>query len=93
MDLGRAGTSDDLPSVEVSRDRLESGIPVFELMRMAELVKSNGEARRLIKGGGARINDEQVKDEMAQVSADALGTQGFVKVSAGKKRHVLVRPE
>ena len=87
------GVSKDLPSIAVSAAELDEGIALFDLLRQAGLVKSNGEARRLIKGGGARINDEPVREEMARVDADALGDQGFFKLSAGKKRHVLVRPE
>ena len=47
----------------------------------------------LIKGGGARVNDEPVREEMAKIGPDAVGEQGFFKLSAGKKRHILVRPE
>jgi tyrosyl-tRNA synthetase len=86
------GTSEDLPSFEVATSELEAGIVIFDLLRRAGLAKSNGEARRLIKGGGARVNDEQVKDESLTVSAAALTDGGYIKLSAGKKRHVLVRP-
>jgi len=84
--------ADDLPTVTVDRSELESGLPAFEVMRRAGLVASNGEARRLIKGGGARVNDKVVDDEMARVTLADIGADGVIKLSAGKKRHALIRP-
>jgi len=84
--------AEDLPTITVSRDDLESGIPAFELMRRAGLANSNGEARRLIKGGGGRLNDLAIKEETAQVTLADLNPDGVIKLSAGKKRHALVLP-
>ena len=86
------GVATNLPSIEVAADELRDGVVLFELLRRAGLCQSNGEARRLIKGGGARVNDKSIGDEMAKVSIDDLTSDGVVKLSAGKKRHVLVRP-
>ena len=85
-------TAEDLPSIEVEGPRLDAGIALFDLLREAGLTSSNGEGRRLIKGGGVRVNDTQIKDELYTVDAGDLTGEGFVKLSAGKKRHVLVRP-
>ena len=82
----------DLPSIDVPKGELEEGIPAFVLMARAGLNQSNGEARRLIRGGGARINDEKIDDEGRTVSLDDTNDQGVIKLSAGKKRHALVRP-
>ncbi len=82
----------DLPRVEVPRDELAAGVPVYELLRRAGLTKSNGEGRRLIRGGGARVNDTVVTEETATVTLDDINDQGIVKLSAGRKRHVLVVP-
>jgi tyrosyl-tRNA synthetase len=84
-------SAEGLPSIEVSEAELSGGLPAFELMRRAGLAKSNGEARRLIKGGGARLNDRAIEDEMQTVRLDDLGPEGSLKLSAGKKRHALVR--
>ena len=84
-------TAADLPSIEVFRSRLDEGIPVYDLLREAGLAKSNSEARRLIRGGGARINDERVGNETGTVGPDDLTTDGTIKLSAGRKRHALVR--
>jgi tyrosyl-tRNA synthetase len=83
---------EDLPSVAVPAAELAAGIPAFELFRRAGLAASNSEARRLIKGGGARINDAKLDDEAASIGAEAVGAGGVIKLSAGRKRHALVKP-
>ena len=83
---------DALPTVEIPKAELGQGIPAFALMTRAGLTGSNGEARRLIKGGGARINDVRVEDEAATVTLSDLNAEGVIKLSAGRKRHALVRP-
>ena len=65
---------------------------MLTLFTQAGLASSNGDARRLIKGGGAKINDAQVTDERASVGLDAINADGVIKLSAGKKRHALIRP-
>ena len=86
------GSGSELPQTEVSRDELTRGMPAFELFSLTGLVASNGEARRLIRGGGARINDRVVDNETKPVTEADLDEQGLLKLSAGRKRHVLVRP-
>ena len=83
---------DALPSVELPRSELAGGLPAFELIRRAGLVESNGAARRLIKGGGARLNDQVIADEQRRITPADLNADGVVKLSAGKKRHALIRP-
>ncbi|HEX4174252.1 MAG TPA: tyrosine--tRNA ligase [Acetobacteraceae bacterium] len=82
--------ADALPSVEVPRTELASGIPAFRLFALAGLAGSNGEARRLIRGGGARINDIPVKDEGQTVTIADLHDDA-IKLSAGRKHHRLIR--
>ena len=84
--------ADDLPSIELPRGELDAGLPAYELFRRAGLAGSNGEARRLIKGGGAKLNDERIADEAQSVSSADLSPEGVIKLSAGKKRHALVKP-
>ncbi|TVQ83274.1 MAG: tyrosine--tRNA ligase [Micavibrio sp.] len=86
---GRAGGA--LPTVTVTRADLEKGIPVFVLLKDAGLVASGGEARRLIKGGGAKLNDEKITQEDRAVTAADLLADGTIKISAGKKKHAIVR--
>lgn len=82
----------DLPSIEVTRQELEAGIGVLAAFVAAGLVKSNGEARRQIKGGGLRINDVAVADEASGLTTADITSEGVIKLSLGKKRHVLIRP-
>ena len=86
------GSGEDLPRVEIGKDRLSSGVPIYELMREAGLAKSNGEARRLIKGGGGRLNDTVISEETASATLEDLNAEGVLKLSAGRKRHALVVP-
>ncbi len=86
---GRIGEA--LPTVAIARTVLEKGIPAFEILRQAGLAASNSEARRLIKGGGGRLNDMPIQNETQLITAADLNTEGVIKLSAGKKRHALVR--
>ena len=85
------GSGSGLPTITVPRDLLACGIPAFELFSRAGLAASNGEARRLIRGGGARINDTPVENETRTVSLADLDSLGMIKLSAGRKRHALMR--
>lgn len=88
-----AGASADaLPTATVAHADLDAGILVAAACTAAGLSKSNGEARRLIEQGAIRVNDELVSDPNAKVSAADL-KDGAIKLSAGKKRHALVKPE
>ena len=82
--------AETLPSVSLPRDELETGIAAFRLFTLAGLAASNGEARRLIRGGGARVNDTPVTDE-GQVISFRDARDGAIKLSAGRKQHRLVR--
>jgi tyrosyl-tRNA synthetase len=83
--------SADLPTVEVPAADLEAGIALLDLLTAASFAASKGEARRLVRGGGVKVNDEKAADENAIIGADAL-SDGVVKLSAGKKRHALIKP-
>jgi tyrosyl-tRNA synthetase len=84
--------AENLPTVEVPRGELEAGIGVLASFVKAGLVASNGEARRQIKGGGLRVNDVAVTDEKMMLKPSELTPEGVIKLSFGKKRHVLLRP-
>ncbi len=84
--FSQGGVAEGLPTVEIPAAEFGNGLPAFALFVRAGLAGSNGEARRLIRGGGARLNDLVVGDE-AQVIAPAAE----LKLSAGKKQHVLVK--
>jgi tyrosyl-tRNA synthetase len=84
--------AENLPSVEISPAELEAGIGVLALFVRAGLAGSNGEARRQIKGGGLRVNDVAVSDEKMILTQSDLTPEGVIKLSLGKKRHVLLKP-
>ncbi len=81
-----------LPTVEIPRSELEAGLGVLTAFVKAKLVASNGEARRHIKGGGLRVNDAAVTDEKMTLSPANLTPEGVIKLSLGRKNHVLLRP-
>jgi tyrosyl-tRNA synthetase len=82
----------DLPTFEIARSQLEGGMPVANLAQLAGLTRSTGEARRLIQGGGLRVNDTPVTDVRATVSLKDVSDAGVVKLSLGRKQHILVKP-
>ncbi len=84
------GTSADLPSVNLPAAELAAGMGLLQGFVLAGLAKSNGEARRLVQGGGAKVNDAPQNDPTATLSeADII--DGVIKLSFGKKRHVLLK--
>lgn len=83
--------AEDLPSIDVPRGELDGGLGVLTGFVKAGLVASNGEARRQIKSGGLRVNDQPVTDEKMQLTAANLTAEGVIKLSMGRKRHVLLR--
>jgi tyrosyl-tRNA synthetase len=85
------GLSADLPTVEISSDEIAKGLGVLGAFTRAGLTSSNGDARRQIAGGGLRVNDEAVADEKLLLSATHL-REGVIKLSLGKKKHVLLKP-
>jgi tyrosyl-tRNA synthetase len=84
--------AETLPTVEIPRGEFDAGLGVLSAFVRAELVASNGEARRQIKGGGLRVNDVAVTDEKMVLTNANLTPEGVVKLSLGKKRHVLLKP-
>jgi tyrosyl-tRNA synthetase len=89
--FAEGGTGTALPTVEVALVELERGIPAFELLARSGLAASKGEARRLVKGGGARVNDRVIASETQPIGLGDLTDEGTIKLSAGRKRHALVR--
>src|SRR5690606_35083141 len=81
-----------LPTVDIPASTIDAGLGVLKAFVSAGLVKSTGEARRQIQGKGLRVNDEVVQDEKAQLTRADLTAEGVIKLSLGKKRHVLLRP-
>jgi tyrosyl-tRNA synthetase len=85
------GVSANLPTVEVPAAELSAGIGILGAFTRAGLTSSNGDARRQIGGGGLRVNDDVVTDEKT-VLGTAHVRDGTIKLSLGKKKHVLIKP-
>jgi tyrosyl-tRNA synthetase len=82
--------AEGLPTIEVPKNEFPMG--VLALAVKANVASSNGEARRLIQNNGLKINDVAVSDPAANVAASDASSSGAIKVSSGKKKHVLVKP-
>ena len=82
---------DDLPSVIINKAELDTGFSMIDALNKVGFAKSNGEARRLIKGGGARVNDNAIQDEAHMITKADLTDEGYIKISAGKNRHALIK--
>jgi tyrosyl-tRNA synthetase len=83
--------ADNLPSIDIPLTELESGIGVLALYVRAGLAASNGEARRHVQGGAVKINDVPVADDKHVIGASDLNADGVIKLSLGRKKHMLVR--
>jgi tyrosyl-tRNA synthetase len=84
--------ADTLPTIVIPRTELESGLSVASANVQAGFVTSRSEASRRIKAGAVRVNDRPVLDERMLLTLDHLTPQGVIKLSFGRKRHVLLRP-
>jgi tyrosyl-tRNA synthetase len=87
----QGGVGDNLPSINIAPDRLNAGVTIVDLLVEAGLAASKGEAKRLIEGGGARYNDQPVSSLTHTVGAADMTADGYIKLSAGKKKHALIR--
>ena len=87
---GRLGEA--LPTFEIPASSLEDGLGLLTAMVTAGLAKSNGEARRAVKSGAVKVNDEKAADERMMLTPDHVNADGVIKLSFGKKRHALLKP-
>lgn len=83
---------ENLPTIEMSAIELKTGAGLLSLLVKTGLAKSNSEARRHIQGGGIRVNDQIIKDETQLILEKDVTAEGIIKLSFGKKKHVLIKP-
>ena len=83
--------AEDIPTIEIDKEELSKGVPAYVIFHKSNLAQSGGEARRLIRGNGAKINDILIKDENMLVNHFHCNDDGVIKLAAGKKRHALVK--
>jgi tyrosyl-tRNA synthetase len=84
--------AESLPTEEVARTNLDRGLSVLDAYVLLHLVMSKGEARRQIRNGGLRVNDVVIADENMMLTPKDLTPEGVIKLSLGRKRHVLLKP-
>ena len=84
--------AENLPSIDIPAAELDGGVGLLSLIVRAGLASSNGEARRHVQGGAVRINDAAVNDERKTIGTGELTSDSVIKLSLGKKKHILVRP-
>lgn len=87
----QGGVGDNLPTITVPEADLKIGMTIIDALRLSGLVESNGEAKRLIQGGGAKINDHAVTDGSTLLNLSNLTGDGYIKLSSGRKKHALIR--
>ncbi|WP_156850862.1 tyrosine--tRNA ligase [Bartonella refiksaydamii] len=83
---------ENLPTVEINAAKLKTGVGLLTLLVQAELAKSNSEARRHVQGGSVRINDKIIEDETRLIFEEDVNVSGIIKLSFGKKKHVILKP-
>lgn len=88
----QGGAGGDLPRITVAGARLSAGLPLLDLLVEAGMAASKGEARRLVQGGGVKVNDNAITDPAHNAGQADITADGYIKLSAGKKKHALVIP-
>ncbi len=83
---------ENLPTVEINASELKKGVGLLTLLVQAELARSNSEARRYVQGGGVRVNDQIIEDETHLIIEGDVSAEGTIKLSFGKKKHVVMKP-
>lgn len=86
-----AALRQNLPTIELTRTALGAGMPILELLKTSGLCSSNGEAKRLIQGKGAKLNETLILDPQQQLTLNDFSSKNFIILSAGKKRHALIQ--
>ena len=81
----------DLPSIKFTKKEIESGINLIDLVIVSKLLNSKSEVRRTIKNRGIKINNEIINDEKLIVSKEYFDKENFLKLSHGKKKHVIIK--
>jgi tyrosyl-tRNA synthetase len=87
----QGGVGGDLPTVLIAKNRIEPGVLLVDLLVEVGFAASKGEARRLIQGGGAGVNDIKISDVNHKAVIADMTAEGYIKISAGKKKHALIK--
>ena len=82
---------EDLPTLKIGKKEIENGVNIIDLVVLSKLLVSKSEVRRTIKNRGIKINNETIKDQNLQILLKDFKNQNFLKVSLGKKKHVIIK--
>ncbi len=85
------GISRDLPTINIQHSELDAELGILGALVTAGLASSNSEARRHIKGGAVKVNDKSWSDERGTIGSEHLSGDGVIKLSVGKKKHILLK--
>ncbi len=89
--FGSGSVGDDLPTIKIGKKELENGLNIIDLVIVSNLLASKSEVRRIIKNKGIKINNQTIEDQNLQVSLKNFNNQNFLKLSLGKKKHVIIK--
>ena len=81
----------DLPTIKIKKNQISNGINILDLVLLTKLFNSKGEIRRMIKNNGLKINNETISDENKIFYEDSFNHNNGMKVSHGKKQHVILK--
>ena len=81
----------DLPTINLKKEKINNGINIIDLVITSNLLTSKSEVRRMIKNKGIKVNNETVEDEKLNISLDNFNKDNFLKLSHGKKKHVIIK--
>tara|TARA_B100000470_G_scaffold217813_1_gene202526 strand:+ start:530 stop:1765 length:1236 start_codon:yes stop_codon:yes gene_type:complete len=82
---------DDLPSININKDEITKGVNIVDLVVSSNLLTSKSEVRRTIKNKGIKINNETIEDDKKIISINSFNSNNFIKLSHGKKNHVIIK--
>ena len=82
---------EDLPTLKIGKKEIENGVNIIDLVVLSKLLVSKSEVRRTIKNRGIKINNEIIEDQNLQILFKDFKNQSFLKLSLGKKKHVIIK--
>ncbi len=89
--FSKGSIGDDLPLIKIKKQNITSGINIIDLVIISNLLNSKSEVRRTIKNKGIKINNETVEDEKYLISFENFNKENILKLSHGKKNHVIIK--
>ena len=80
-----------MPSININKDEITKGVNIVDLVVSSNLLTSKSEVRRTIKNKGIKINNETIEDDKKIISINSFNSNNFIKLSHGKKNHVIIK--